>query len=222
MSETVNAGSISVIPAMATALRRGYGRQRAPTPVTRRQLQRAAATAEWAVGTSEPLVDFGYRAIHVTAENAKRVVQSFYSGSQRATWLSTRPSGHGAQRFPEDYDGVIAGDPAANWTRFYSGHLDYACVRRGSRKLHSRRQTPCDLRRRQRRTTSRWHQGRRVPAKNAPSAPQTVVPPCPCLTASRRKQPQRHLHSAHVGRPRGVHVARRCSQAAGTPTGRGR
>ena len=29
-----------------------------------------------------------------------------------------------AQRFPEDYDGVIAGDPAANWTRFQTGgHL---------------------------------------------------------------------------------------------------
>ena len=31
-----------------------------------------------------------------------------------------------AQRYPEDYDGIIAGDPANNWTRFYAGgHLWY-------------------------------------------------------------------------------------------------
>ena len=29
-----------------------------------------------------------------------------------------------AQRFPDDYDGIVAGDPAANWTRFQTGgHL---------------------------------------------------------------------------------------------------
>lgn len=32
-----------------------------------------------------------------------------------------------AQRYPQDYDGIIAGNPAHNWTRFYAGgHLWYS------------------------------------------------------------------------------------------------
>ena len=67
--------------------------------------------------------------MHVTADNAKQIVQAFYG--QRASqsyFMSCSTGGRQAlmeaQRFPDDYDGIIAGAPAANWTRFQTGgHL---------------------------------------------------------------------------------------------------
>jgi feruloyl esterase len=119
-----NAGSISY-PAMASALRRGYATASTDTGHTTTN----ARDGQWAVGHPELLIDFGYRAIHVTAENATRVVQTFYSQpASHSYFMSCSTGGRQAlmeaQRFPEDYDGVIAGDPAANWTRFQTGgHL---------------------------------------------------------------------------------------------------
>src|SRR5262245_34847027 len=69
-----NAGSISY-PAMATALRRGYATASTDTGHSTTN----GRDGQWAVGHPELLVDFGYRAIHVTAEHAKRVVQTFYA-----------------------------------------------------------------------------------------------------------------------------------------------
>jgi feruloyl esterase len=119
-----NAGSIGY-PAMATALRRGYATAGTDTG----HATRNARDAAWAVGHPELMIDFGYRAIHVTTENAKKVVQAFYrQPPNRSYFMSCSTGGRQglmeAQRFPEDYDGIIAGDPAANWTRFQTGgHL---------------------------------------------------------------------------------------------------
>jgi feruloyl esterase len=119
-----NAGSI-VYPAMATALKRGYATASTDTG----HATRNARDAQWAVGHPELLVDFGYRAIHVTAEHAKRVVAAFYGKpAERAYFMSCSTGGRQAlmeaQRFPEDYDGIVAGAPAANWSRFQTGgHL---------------------------------------------------------------------------------------------------
>ena len=64
-----NAGSISY-PAMAAAIRRGYATASTDTGHTTTN----ARDGQWAVGHPELLADFGYRAIHVTAENGKRIV----------------------------------------------------------------------------------------------------------------------------------------------------
>src|SRR6185369_8987399 len=116
-----NAGSISY-PAMAAAIRRGYATASTDTGHTTTN----ARDGQWAVGHPELLVDFGYRAIHVTAENGKRIVQTFYSQPASHSYFNACSTGGRqalmeAQRYPEDYDGVIAGDPAANWTRFQTG-----------------------------------------------------------------------------------------------------
>ena len=49
-----------------------------------------------------------------------------------------------AQRYPEDYDGIIAGDPANNWTRFYAGgHLWYwLATTKDPGELHPGEQSP--------------------------------------------------------------------------------
>ncbi len=125
-----NAGSISY-GAMVTALKRGYA---TGSTDTGHQTENAR-DASWALGHPELVVDFGYRAIHVMSDNSKKVVNQFYSQPAAHSYFvacSTggRQSMMEAQRFPEDYDGIIAGAPAFNWSRFQvGGHLwDAAAV----------------------------------------------------------------------------------------------
>jgi feruloyl esterase len=119
-----NAGSISYA-AMATALRRGYATASTDTG----HATTNARDATWAVGHPELVVDFAYRAIHVTTENAKKIVGAFYGAPARHSYFVACSTGGRqalmeAQRFPDDYDGIVAGAPAANWTRFQTGgHL---------------------------------------------------------------------------------------------------
>jgi len=119
-----NAGSISY-GAMAAAVRRGYATASTDTG----HASTNSRDASWAMGHPELLVDFGYRAIHVTAENAKQIVRSFYGQPAKRSYFEACSTGGRqglmeAQRFPDDYDGIVAGAPAANWTRFQTGgHL---------------------------------------------------------------------------------------------------
>ena len=119
-----NAGSISY-PAMAAALRRGYATASTDTG----HATTNARDASWAVGHPELVVDFGHRAIHITAQHAKNLVRAFYRQPPSHSYFMSCSTGgrqalSEAQRYPDDYDGIIAGDPAANWTRFQTGgHL---------------------------------------------------------------------------------------------------
>jgi feruloyl esterase len=119
-----NGGSIAY-GEMAEALRRGYATASTDTG----HQTRNARDAAWAVGHPELVIDFAYRAIHETARQAKTVVQSLYERPATHSYFASCSTGGRqalmeAQRFPEDYDGIVAGDPAANWTRFeLGGHL---------------------------------------------------------------------------------------------------
>lgn len=69
----------------------------------------------------EAVVDFGYRAQHVTTVAGKQIVQAFYGVAPRhAYFVGCSQGGHHAQmeaqRYPNDYDGIIGGDPASDWT----------------------------------------------------------------------------------------------------------
>lgn len=81
--------------------------------------------ASWALGHPEKIVDFGYRAIHLTNVNAKALVKAFYgSGPKRAYFGACSNGGRQAlmeaERYPDDYDGIIAGAPANYWTHLLS------------------------------------------------------------------------------------------------------
>lgn len=70
----------------------------------------------WATDNLPAQVDFGYRAIHVATIAAKSIVSHFYSkDAQRAYFMSCSTGGYQglveAQRFPWDFDGIIAGAP---------------------------------------------------------------------------------------------------------------
>jgi feruloyl esterase len=80
-----------------------------------------ATDASWALGHPEKVADFGYRAIHETAENTKELVKAYYSNGPRRSYFSSCSNGGRealmeAQRYPADYDGILAGAPANYWT----------------------------------------------------------------------------------------------------------
>jgi feruloyl esterase len=73
---------------------------------------------QWALGHPEKIVDYGYRAIHETAEKSKSIVDAFYGESAKHSYFSGCSNGGRqalmeAQRYPADYDGLIAGAPSA-------------------------------------------------------------------------------------------------------------
>ena len=77
--------------------------------------------ATWAYGHPEKVKDFGWRAIHLTAERAKQVIDAYYGKPANRAYFDACSDGGRealmeAQRFPEDYDGILAGAPANAWS----------------------------------------------------------------------------------------------------------
>ena len=67
------------------------------------------------------LLDFAYRAVHVTAEAAKKVIKTYYGIPHRRAYFEGCSTGGRqglilAQRFPDDFDGIIVGAPILNET----------------------------------------------------------------------------------------------------------
>lgn len=106
-------GSIAY-PALATALSRGYATSSTDTGHT-------GNTALFGLGHPEKVVDFGWRAVHEMTVTSKAVISTFYSQAARyAYWNGCSAGGRQAmkeaQRFPLDFDGIIAGAPGLDWT----------------------------------------------------------------------------------------------------------
>jgi hypothetical protein len=116
------AGSISFGP-MGNAVSHGYA-----TASTDTGHAAGGVDATWALGHPEKVVDFGYRAVHETAEKAKAIMSAFYGNGPKRSYFSSCSNGGRqalmeAQRFPADYDGIIAGAPANYWTHLLTGAL---------------------------------------------------------------------------------------------------
>ena len=82
----------------------------------------------WALSHPEKVIDFGYRGIHEMTEIAKTVIDTFYGSKQRHSYFSNCSNGGRqglmeAQRFPADYDGILAGAPANFWTHLLTKAL---------------------------------------------------------------------------------------------------
>ncbi len=112
------AGSISYT-GLAGALARGYATASTDTG-------HSGGDASWALGHSEKIADYGYRAIHEMTEKAKLVIKAFYGdGPKRSYFASCSNGGRQAlmeaQRYPNDYDGVIAGAPANAFSQILTG-----------------------------------------------------------------------------------------------------
>jgi feruloyl esterase len=112
------AGSISY-SGLAGALARGYASASTDTG-------HGGNDASWALNHPEKIVDYGHRAIHEMTEKAKLVVKAFYGeGPKRSYFASCSNGGRQAlmeaQRYPNDYDGIIAGAPANAFTQILTG-----------------------------------------------------------------------------------------------------
>jgi feruloyl esterase len=117
------AGTISY-PAMAEALRRGYATTSTDTGHT-------GANGTFALGHPEKFVDFAYRSEHEMTVQAKAIVAAFYGNPPRYSYWNGCSTGgrqglSEAQRFPDDYDGIIAGASANPRTFLNSWQISIA------------------------------------------------------------------------------------------------
>ena len=77
--------------------------------------------AGWALDDLEAKVNFGYLAVHRTAEVARALLRSYYRAEAAHCYFVGCSRGGGqammeAQRYPKDFDGIVAGAPAFHWT----------------------------------------------------------------------------------------------------------
>jgi len=78
--------------------------------------------ARWALNDPERQLDYGYVAVHRTVEIAKVLAKAFYGSEPRFAYFTGCSNGGRqglmeVQRYPDDFDGVISGAPAAHMTR---------------------------------------------------------------------------------------------------------
>lgn len=111
------AGSIS-LTAMAGALKEGYATSSTDTG-------HKGGTGMFALGHPEKIVDFGYRAIHDMTVQSKALAEKFYGSPARLSYFNGCSTGGRqalmeAQRFPTDFDGIIAGAPANEHLRLHA------------------------------------------------------------------------------------------------------
>ncbi len=116
------AGAINYV-GLAESLARGYA-----TGTTDTGHRGGGGDAGFAYGHPEKLIDFGYRAVHLMTLRAKEVITAFYGNGPRFSyWNGCSTAGYQglseAQRFPEDYNGIVAGDPANYFTHLMFGTI---------------------------------------------------------------------------------------------------
>jgi feruloyl esterase len=108
--------------AMTAPLREGYA-------VASTDTGHKSADTAWALNHLQRIIDYGYRGTHVMTQTAKAIVAAYYGRPPEHSYFDGCSNGGRqalmeAQRYPGDYDGIIAGDPAADWTHLYTGaHL---------------------------------------------------------------------------------------------------
>ncbi len=112
------AGSLS-LSEMAAPVARGYAAATTDTGHT-------GGDASWAIGHPEKVVDYGHRAIHLMTVTAKAAITAFYGTAPKRAYFSSCSNGGRqalmeAQRYPGDYDGIIAGAPANDFTGTVAG-----------------------------------------------------------------------------------------------------
>jgi feruloyl esterase len=116
------AGTISY-SAMSAVLARGYA-----TASTDTGHEGTALDGSFALGHPEKLIDFAYRAAHEMTVKAKAIIAAYYGVAPKlAYWNGCSTGGRQglkeAQRFPADFDGIVAGAPANNWTHLMAQSL---------------------------------------------------------------------------------------------------
>jgi feruloyl esterase len=97
---------------MTTGIEKGYA-----SATTDTGHQGTVIDASWALNNPAKRIDFAYRGTHVTAVATKAISQAYYGTAPRHAYFDGCSNGGRqalleAQRYPEDFDGIIAGDPS--------------------------------------------------------------------------------------------------------------
>jgi len=114
------AGTISYT-AMAPALAAGYAATSTDTGHTGRQ-------AAGFIDHPEKVADFSYRAVHEMSVAGKGITAAYYGGGPKLSYFQGCSTGGrqaitAAQRYPLDFDGIIAGATAANASRLHGAQV---------------------------------------------------------------------------------------------------
>jgi feruloyl esterase len=125
-----NGGFIGQISytALAAQLNRGYATASTDTG------HASGNDESWALGHPEKLIDWSYRAVHEMTVDSKLIVQAFYGKPAKlAYWNGCSTGGKQglteAQRYPNDFDGIVAGAPANYITHLLAGGVYTSWVR---------------------------------------------------------------------------------------------
>jgi hypothetical protein len=117
-----NGGFAGVVPlfSMADPLLRGYATAGTDDGHV------GSTDGLWALGHPEKLIDFGYRAVHETSVQAKAITRAFYGKDLAHSYFvgcsdGGREALMEAQRYPDDFIGIVAGAPANFWTHLLVG-----------------------------------------------------------------------------------------------------
>ena len=113
-------GFVGWIPGPAAGLVRGYAEVATDTGHEGTSLV-AALDGSWALNDPEGRVNFGDRAIHVVTVAGKQLIEKYYGRPPRLSYFEGCSNGGRqgvmeAQRYPTDFNGIIAGAPAFDWT----------------------------------------------------------------------------------------------------------
>jgi len=98
-----------------TSINKGYA-----TVGTDTGHQAGGTDGSWALDNTEALVNFGHVAIHRTSEVAKAIIRAYYGKGPEKSYFMGCSRGGGqalmeAQRYPDDFDGIVSGAPAFDW-----------------------------------------------------------------------------------------------------------
>ena len=129
-----NGGMAGAVPlaALLDPLNRGYATGSTDTGHTS-----GNDDGTWALGHLDRLLNYAYRGMHQMVLADKALVQAFYGVAPTHSYFNGCSFGGKqalteVQRYPNDFDGVIAGDPANNFIRHYvGGHLRAAMAMDG-------------------------------------------------------------------------------------------
>lgn len=119
------AGTISY-SAMATALEEGYA-----TASTDTGHEAGENDTKWAFHHPELITDFAYLAIHDMTIVARKVIPLYYGTGPTFTFFNGCSTGGRqalmeAQRYPDDYNGILAGAPVIDYTHLQAAHFAIA------------------------------------------------------------------------------------------------
>lgn len=128
---TGNGGSAGAIvyPSLMAGVQHGYATANTDMGTG------ASSVSDYSFGVGHPelVTDYAYRATHLMTATARAIVAVYYGRSARFSYFSgCSTGGHQglveAARYPDDYDGIVAGDPDTSIEGTFAGAWQYAAT----------------------------------------------------------------------------------------------